>query len=799
MSERCYHCGEAIPAGPAIRGEFGGEERQFCCHACLGVAELIHGGGLSHYYATRSASAPRPDQRFAPDHWLAYDLPAVAAQYVHEHESEKEIHLFIDGIHCAACSYLIKGALHRQCGIEQAFINATTGRAEIHWHEQKLSDILATIASLGYTPNLFTPEAAEMRQQRERNQHLLRLIVAGLGTMQIMMFAFGFYTAPDSMDGNFAQYLRWLSLALTTPVMFYAGWPFLKSAWLALKVRHVNMDVPIAFAALGAYLASAWHTLIGYGEIYFESVAMFIFFLSISRFLEFLTRRRARLNEYRFARLLPEAVERVDGGQTHLIPLPTVQPGDILRILPTQTIAVDGDIIRGATRINEAMLTGESTPVHKTPGQRVLAGSTNLESPIDIRVTQTGQQTTLAGIRRIVLRAEQSRAPQIDRNEKLAEQTVIAVLVLALLGYFVWLFIDSTHAFDIALAVLVATCPCALSLATPTALTAALNRAHRAAILIKSSNTIERLPTIRHILFDKTGTLTQGRFQLQTADIRHPDPAFVWQLAKSLEQHSSHPIAWYFTQQETSPLPLENIRQYSGQGVAGDWQGERYVIGSAAFIHAQYPDLELPAPAEHAATVYLANASTLLATFILSDPLRADIPQTLDTLHDYTLHIASGDKNANVAALARQLGIACYRGEQSATDKLAWLQSLDAPALMIGDGINDAPVMAGATVSVAVGRANPLSQTHADIVCLEHGPEALPFLFHLARRTRRIIRQNLAWATAYNALVLPLAAFGFLTPWIAALGMSASSLIVVGNALRVYRIPLPEKTDRPPH
>ncbi|MDO5090954.1 MAG: heavy metal translocating P-type ATPase [Cardiobacteriaceae bacterium] len=788
----CYHCGETLPAGTPIRAELAGDTREFCCHACLGVAELIHGGGLSRYYTTRNARAPRPQRQFPHEHWLAYDLPAVAAQYVHEHQGEKEIHLFIDGIHCAACSYLIKGALQQQHGIEHAFINATTGRAEIRWHTQKLSDILATIANLGYTPNLFTPEAGEARQHRERNQHLLRLIVSGLASMQIMMFAFGFYTAPASIDATFAQYLRWLSLALTTPVIFYAGWPFLKSAWHALKNRRVNMDVPIAAAALGAYLASAWHTLLGHGEIYFESVAMFIFFLSVSRFLEFLTRRRARLNEYRFARLLPEAVERVDGTTTTLVPLATVQPGDTLRILPTPTIAVDGHILTGHTRVNEAMLSGESTPVAKTPGDKVLAGSTNLESPIHIRVSQTGQQTTLAGIRRIILRAEQHRAPQIERNEKLAEHTI--VLILAALGYLIWQIIDPSRAFDIALAVLVATCPCALSLATPTALTAAMNRAHRAAILIKNTDTLERLPAIRHILFDKTGTLTQGRFQLQNATIHHPDPTHIWQLAKSLEQHSSHPIAWYFTRQDIPTLPLDNIRQHSGQGIAADWQGERHHIGSAAFIAEHCPNIPLPPAAARATTVHLATPNTLLATFILSDPLRADIPQTLAKLRDHTLHIASGDKHDNVKALADHLGIEHYQSEQSAEDKLHYLQHLDAPTLMIGDGINDAPVMAGASVSVAVGRANPLSQTHADIVCLEHGPEALPFLFNLARRTRRIIRQNLAWATAYNLLVLPLAALGHLTPWIAALGMSASSLIVVGNALRVYRIPLPDTT-----
>lgn len=795
MSNRCYHCQEAIPAGIDITGEFGGATQAFCCHACLGVAELIHGGGLDRYYDTRTRRAPRPEQRFADGHWLAYDLPAVARQYVHEDDNgEREIHLFIDGVHCAACNYLIKGALQKQCGIEHAYINATTGRAEIRWREQKLSDILATIARLGYTPNLFTPDSGEAQLHRERNQHLLRLIVAGLGSMQLMMFAYGFYTSADSIEAGFAGYLRWISLAITTPVLFYSGWPFLKSAWLALKTRRVNMDVPVAFALLGTYLASAWHTLTGTGEIYFETVGMFIFFLLVSRFLEFLTRRRARLNEYRFARLLPEAVHRLDGTDTTLVPLPTIQNGDILRILPTQTIAADGDILAGETRVNEAMLTGESTPVYKRPGDRVLAGSTNLQSPVDIRVTQTGQQTTLAGIRRIVHRAEQNRAAQIDRNEKLAQWTIYSVLILAILGYALWLIIDANRAFDIAVAILVATCPCALSLATPAALTTAVNRAHQAGILIKSSDTLERLPATRHILFDKTGTLTQGRFQLQHTDIRHPDPAYIWSLAKSLEAHSSHPIAWYFSQQKAPTLPLTDIIQTSGRGVSATHHNTRWHIGSAAYITSQQPALSLPPAATHGSSVYLASAQGLAAVFHFSDPLRDELAATLAQLQNHPLHIISGDRHENVAQLAATLGISEAHGQLSAEEKLEYLQNLEGPTLMIGDGINDAPVMAGADVSIAVGRANPLSQTHADIVCLEHGPEALPFLLRLARDTQRLIRQNLIWATAYNGIVLPLAICGYLTPWIAALGMSASSVIVVANALRVARLPLPEKT-----
>ena len=519
----CYHCQQSIAAGIHIQDAHG---HRYCCHACEAVAQIISAHHLDQYYQVRDRPAPRPAHLYDPAHWQAYDIPEIAAQYTYKDGDEQEIHLYIDGLHCAACTWLISRALQDAHGINHARINLGTGLAEIRWRDTPLSAILATIASLGYTPNLHTPDKTDDSQRRERNHDLLRLIVAGLGMMQVMMFATGLYTgAWHGIEREYEQLLRWISAILSAPVMLYAGYPFLKNTWLACKQRRLNMDVPIAIACAGAWLASLYHTLLGHGEIYYDGVTMFIFFISISRYLEAHTRRRARHNQQHFARLLPDAVYKYDdSGEPRLVPLPTIQPGDHIRVLPTHTIPVDGEITHGASRIDEQMLTGESTPQYKTIGDRGHAGSTNLQSPLDIRVSQTGQQTTLAAIRRISARAEQHRSPQIDRNEALARQTVLAVLILAAAGYLLWQIIDPARAFDIALAILVATCPCALSLATPTVLTAALNHAHKHHILIKNSNTLDRLNHIRRILFDKTGTLTQGKYQLQQSDY-YGDPA----------------------------------------------------------------------------------------------------------------------------------------------------------------------------------------------------------------------------------------------------------------------------------
>lgn len=816
----CYHCHQPILAGTDIHDDAG---HAYCCTACRAVAAIISVHHLDQYYTVRDHPAPRPDIAYDHSHWQAYDLPDIAAQYTYRDGENNEIHLYIDGLHCAACTWLISRALERAHGITHTHINLTTGRAEIRWRDTPLSAILATIADLGYTPNLTTPDQEERRDHRRRNHDLLRLIVAGLGMMQVMMFATGLYTgAWLGIEREYEQLLRWISALTSAPVMLYAGYPFLKNTWLALKQRRLNMDVPIAIACAGAWLASLYHTLLGHGEIYYDGVTMFIFFITISRTLEAHTRRRARHNQHHFARLLPDAVYRLEAdGEYRLVPLPAIRVDDHIRVLPTHTIPVDGRIEAGTSRVDESMLSGESTPQYKQTGDTVLAGSTNLASPLDIRVTQTGQQTTLAAIRRISARAEQHRSPQIDRNETLARHTILAVLILAAAGYLIWQWIAPARAFDIALAVLVATCPCALSLATPTVLTAALNHAHKHAILIKNSDTLDRLTRIKRILFDKTGTLTAGKYQLRAGETYgDADPHTLLAIAKSLETNSTHPVAWYFSRQETATLPMTNITQHSGKGVSGDWQDSRWHIGSAAYMQENgvatlettdiksLPPLagggvaqrrrggntatdaeENPIDDANTTHVYLAENTTLRAHYRLSDPERPGLAATLTALAArYPLAIASGDRSANVARLATRYPITDYHGDLRPNDKLTLLEAHDpAHTLMIGDGINDAPVLARAAVSVAVGRANPLSQTHADIVLMQNGPEALPYLFDLATRTQRIIRQNLAWAAAYNLLILPLALCGYLTPWIAALGMSTSSLLVTANALRIQR------------
>ena len=709
--------------------------------------------------------------------WAAYDLPELKRRYGRREQGRWTLPIYVEGVHCGSCIWSIRQALARDFPAVAIDLNAASGRGQLSFPEdQSLAAVLERIAALGFKPRPYQLQRQEQELQRQNRRQLLGLAVAGLGMMQVMMFAAALYAgAWLDMDQADRQLFRWVSFIFTTPVLFYSGWPFLRSAFLALKNRTLNMDVPIAFALLAAYLASLYNSLLARGEVYFESVTMFVFFLSLSRHLEFLTRRRALLNGLSLVQLLPEAVERWTGDRWQLTALELIEAGQRVRVLPERPVPVDGVIIQGESLVDEAFLTGESLGQRRGPGQRLLAGSNNLTGTLEVEVSASGGDTVLATIQNLMLRAESQKARQLRLNLQIAQWTVWGVLALALAGYGLWQFIDPSRAFDVALAVLVATCPCALSLATTTVLTEVLNGAFRQRILIKDSATLEKLLTVRHIIFDKTGTLTEGKFRL-VREHYLGDPAPLKHLAKSLELHSQHPLAALLVElSQAAPLPLENLQVVPGAGVMADYRGQRWRIGSAAFCG----QVEQPG-----SWVYLCADGTLRASWQLADQPRSGLQELFKALAGYQLHLASGDGPDNVVQFAAHLPFNSVAGGLTAADKLALLDKLDGVKLMVGDGINDGPVLAGADVSLAVASGHGLAQRQADMVLLGRDLTVLPQLFALARRCRRLIRQNLLWAVFYNLLIIPLALAGLLQPWLAALGMSLSSLLVVANGLR---------------
>ena len=802
---KCFHCGDPMPPGEPITVCIDGEDRPVCCHGCAAVAQMIVGNGLEDFYRFRTGPSSRPDDDTA-DEWTVYDQPEMQADFVREIAGgTKEAALLVEGLYCGACSWLIEHTLQRDEGLVDVRVNPTTGRALLRWDPEKtsLSRLLRTMAAIGYRAHPLSGARLETLADGERKRALKRLVVAGLGMMQVMSYAVALYLgAFDAMDPVLAKFLRLVSLLVATPVVAYSARPFFQSAWRDLRARRPGMDVPVSLAIGGAYLASVYHTLIGAGEVYFDSVTMFTFFLLIGRYAEMAARHRASDATDSLTLLIPPAALRIVDGREEAVPVKRLQPGDPVRVRPGDTVPADGVVTEGRSRFDESMLTGESSAVERGPGEPVIAGSMNQGNPIAMEVHQVGQGTVLAGIGRLLDRA-QSQRPRITRFADTAAGYFVLVLLMAAAGVALWWGLhEPARAFPVTLAVLVVTCPCALSLATPAALVAATGRLTRAGLVITRADAVETLARATHVIMDKTGTLTHGRLTVQQIQpLRGGDPTRLRAIAAGLEAGSEHPIAGAF--RNAPAMRATGIRTVPGRGIEGAVEGHLYRIGRPQFV-AELSGTPLPdfAADGNAVWVALGSGQGIEAVFRLMDTPRPEARETLHKLQALGLKtiIASGDRTETVAALADELGIDEFHGDMRPEDKLETvhkLQAQGAVVAMVGDGINDAPVLAGADVSVAMGAGTALARTAADAVLLADDMEMLAEGVRVARKTMAVIRENLGWAILYNAVAVPLAATGLVQPWMAAIGMSASSLLVVLNAVRLTRRRTPPACPTP--
>jgi Cu2+-exporting ATPase len=792
--ERCFHCGEPLPgAARTLHVTIDSIAQPVCCIGCRAAAELIRDAGLGDYYRFRTATAPRPVAE-ADDVWSTYDRPEVRAPLLAVAGDGATVNLLLEGVRCAACSWLVDQRLARLDGVRRASVNPATARVQVEFEPARvgLAAVLRAIAELGYRPHVLGAADTLAIATRERRTALKRLAVAGFGMMQVMMIAGSLYIgATDGMDPVIREYLRIISLVMSVPVAFYSGWPFLVGAVRGLRAGHVGMDVPVAAAIVGAFAMSTWNTFTGHGDVYFDSVTMFIFLLLLGRYLEMLARHRAGSTTEALLRLVPSTAVRLLAGGRERVPVAQLSSGDRVLVASGECFPADGRIVVGDTVADESLLTGESRPVTKPVGSLAIAGSLNAGQPVELEIGAVGQSTVLAGIVRLLERAQTER-PRIARlADRAATWFVTRVLVGAALVCAVWLYVDPSRAFEATLAVLVATCPCALSLATPTAITAATAALARRGLLVTRADALETLATATDVVFDKTGTLTLGRPQLQRVAVLDAGttPEHCLAVAAALERASEHPLAHAFDGVEAAAAG--DVRVTPGGGVEGTVDGRRYRIGTAAFV----AGLAGPPPDDAAdAAVFLGARERWLGGFSFGDEPRPEAVPTVAALRRLGLEprIASGDHPGPVESTARRLGIDAWRARLLPEQKLAWVRELRESGrrvLAVGDGINDAPTLRAADVSVAMGTGSSLAQASADLVALHGDLGTLPEAVRTARRTTAIVRQNLAWSTVYNVVALPLAAFGLVPPWLAAVGMSASSLIVVLNALRLARTP----------
>jgi len=812
QAEQCFHCGLDVPSGSQYFAEINGKQQQMCCPGCQAVAQLISDSGLDTYYKHRTSSASTPDiagrelSSAMQQELKLYDQSSVNKDFVTQLDNgEQEAVLVIEGITCAACVWLLENHLSKLDGISNVTINLTNHRARIRWHSDKilLSQILKEVFQIGYQGHPFHPNKEEQLLEQENKLAIRRLGIAGVGMMQVMMMAVALYAgAMQGMEAKYNDFIRWASFVIATPVILYSARPFFVAAWRDIKTRHLSMDVPVSIAIGGAYLASIWATISQGGEVYYDSVTMFTFFLLIGRFLEMKARHRTGRAGNSLLNLLPTSAIRLDPDGEALVPATDLKVGDRVLVKPGHTIPADGIIISGSSSVDESALTGEYLPVRRNCDDTVVGGTINVENPLEIEISHVGTETQLSAIVRLLDRAHENK-PKVARiADKVASYFVAAVLITATIVSTIWWQIAPEKAFWITLSVLVVTCPCALSLATPTALTAATGTLRQHGLLITRGHVLESLANTTHIVFDKTGTLTEGNLSLgEIVPLEGQDRDQILKLAAALEAHSEHPVAKAF--HPFIDIAATDTRATLGKGLSGEINGQEYCIGkpefSAAFCGLEQPPA-LPANKGH--WLLLCNKEQPLGWFSLNDQVRRDAVKALQHLKSLNIEVQmlTGDSSSAVADVAQQLRIDKVVSGVSPEQKLEHIRKLQdsgAKVLMIGDGINDIPVLAGAETSVAMGSATDLAKTNADAVLLNGELMRLSDAIRLARKCRIVIRENLGISLTYNVIALPLAAAGFIPPYLAAIGMSASSLVVVGNALRLSKLVRRRAIKRP--
>ncbi len=813
----CFHCALPVAESVQLTANLGGGERAFCCTGCRSVCEAIFAAGLESFYRRTPEGTPLGPPPEIPKQLALYDLDEVQEEFVDGLGEVRDIQLLVEGIHCAACVWLIEQTLHQLPGVLEARVNLTGRRLRLRWNNQRirLSEVLCRLGEIGYAAVPFDPEAAEGSVRRQNRLLLYRMAFAGFAMMNLMWTSIALYAGAST--GEFRGLFHWVGFAIATPTLVYSGYPFYRGAWLGLRNGQLSMDVPIAIGASITYLYSLYITVSGstVGEVYWDTVVNFLFVILVGRFLESISRRQALVATQRLLELQPKAATAWREDQEVLVPVRALRLGERVLVRPGEKIPVDGTVLEGESSVDESMLTGESAPVLKGVGSGVAAGTLNGPGVLRVRVDGLLKDTALGRIIRLVEEAQASKAPIQCTADRVVPWFVAVTLGLAAVTFLLWLPKDLELALTAATAVLIITCPCAFGMATPMSITVASGLGAKHGILVKHGAVLETLSSIRHLVFDKTGTLTEGRPSVtRVADLGAlwsaadglPLPERSVEVLRSLaamERFSEHPVAGAILRL----CEAQGIR-YQGEAVT-DWAvrpglgirarvgGQVVHAGSSSWL-AQEGIPATPSLAQ-AAEQWAGEGLTLVHCAIegrerlllgLEDPLRSAAPEVVARLKEEGSRVTllTGDRRPIAERIAARLGGVEVIAEVLPEEKervIAELQRGGQAVAMVGDGINDAPGLVRAEVGIAMGSGTDVSIASADIVLMSSDLTRVHLAWALSRRTLRTIRQNIGISIFYNALMVPLAMAGMITPLFAAIAMPISSLAVIGNAARI--------------
>nr|WP_281347598.1 heavy metal translocating P-type ATPase [Marinicella rhabdoformis] len=793
----CFHCGESLPHGKRLTVKISGVNQAVCCHGCRAVAQFLHDNHHQDFYQFRQDKKPHEQVQELSNDYEAMDL--VDSQFTQPRpDGLVRTRIKIDGMYCSACAWLINKVLNQVPGVHRVQIDTVAQSVQVDYipSRVKLSQLYQTIAKLGYRPLQLN---VEDQVSKSRKQQLKEIIVAGLGMMFIMTLSVPLYSETLLVEAPLMRrFFLMLSMVVATVVYFYAGKSFVKNALRDFKNKHLGMDVPVALSISLAYFASVYLSFKGQGHVYFDSLSMFVFFLLVGRHVEQRIKQQSLNARNALTALVPvSAVRELANGDLEDVPLRRIKKGDLLVVKAGDTLAADGVILAGHGQCNEAILTGEARPVEKIMGQRVYAGAQVIKGEFKCQVTQNNEDSLLSQMADMMAEAQSQKPKQLQLVDHIASYFVAVVLVLAVVTCVAHWWLDTGMAMTALMAVLIATCPCALSLATPTALTAAGMNLIKHGLLIHKTEAIADLSKIKHWYFDKTGTLTSSELAVvKTHDFRRStqNKVDLQHITAYLQQASNHPIATAFPlilgaeQDPSSDQVL--VKNHPGQGVSGTYDGIEYFLGSAQWLEQMGVLLPKVENSHGNTLVYLSTETQLLSVFELSSKLRPGAVALCQQLEQQgcVTNIISGDNSDAVKQCALSLNIKQYQGGLTAPQKEQIIVETEGPVAMVGDGVNDAPVLARAAVSFSLKQGADLAHAASDFIILGQSLTPISHAIRVAKTSQNIIKQNLIWALLYNLSITPAAMMGLLPPWVAAIGMSASSLLVVLNSRRVLGV-----------